>query len=304
MIRVNRGSVEVPSALKGTKSRGVRETKRNSDHFDNNEIHKQTFAAYKDPTVVEALNLLFHRKCAYCEVLMAGQQPGDVDHYRPKAGAVLYVKGGERVKVAGYFWLAASWDNLLPCCVFCNRPNILEIEFEEGDGVGFERLPDDPGKVPRGAGRARLKQRRLAGKSCEFPLAAGSPRRAYPEPLNANERPLLLNPCEDEPSEHLRFTRDGFVVPVQKQDGPSPMGRKTIEVCALNRTELLQLRQAVALEVEERLIEVILDLANGRAPRDSDIRSIERAMDADRPFAAYVRQYVAERIAEHISGIY
>ena len=304
MIYVDRNVVPVPLALNGAKSRGVRETERNIEHFNNNETHKQTFTAYKDPTVVEALSMLFHRKCAYCEVLMAGQQPGDVDHYRPKASAIVYEKDGERVATPGYFWLAANWDNLLPSCVFCNRPNTLDIAIEDeeerrGKGAYFPQEHD----APSGNLAKRSMQRRRAGKHCDFPLVVGSPRREFPASLDAAEQRLLLNPCEDDPRDHLKFTRDGFVLPVQKQDGVSQMGKKTIEVCALNRAELLQLRQAVALELEERLMEVILDLTQHKAPRDSDMRAIERAMSARSPFSAFIRQYVAERFREHITGI-
>src|SRR5687768_2662118 len=42
-------------------------------------LYKEKKAVYMD------LDGPFYGKCAYCESLIAADQPGDVDHYRPKA---------------------------------------------------------------------------------------------------------------------------------------------------------------------------------------------------------------------------
>lgn len=54
------------------------------------------------------------------------------------------------------------------------------------------------------------------------------------------ERALLLDPCVDYPEEHLIFSRDGYV------SGLTPQGQYTIEVLALNRNELINLRSREA----------------------------------------------------------
>lgn len=58
---------------------------------------------YKYQDVKEALKLLYHGKCAYCETYDPSPH---VEHYRPKRG--------------GYYWLAYSWDNLIISCSQCN----------------------------------------------------------------------------------------------------------------------------------------------------------------------------------------
>ena len=58
---------------------------------------------YKHQDVKDALKLLYHGKCAYCETYDPSPH---VEHYRPKRG--------------GYYWLAYSWDNLIISCSQCN----------------------------------------------------------------------------------------------------------------------------------------------------------------------------------------
>ena len=60
-----------------------------------------------------------HGKCAYCETLFLHSSPGDVEHYRPKAG---YRQAATSpVEGPGYYWLAYEWSNLLFACEDCNR---------------------------------------------------------------------------------------------------------------------------------------------------------------------------------------
>lgn len=58
---------------------------------------------YKYTDVREALDKIYHGKCAYCETFDPSPH---VEHYRPKRG--------------GYYWLAYSWDNLIISCSKCN----------------------------------------------------------------------------------------------------------------------------------------------------------------------------------------
>lgn len=54
-------------------------------------------------------------KCCYCEQQVEGKYD-DVEHFRPKAGAVR----GPGFPTTGYWWLAWSWANLLLACKSCN----------------------------------------------------------------------------------------------------------------------------------------------------------------------------------------
>lgn len=104
----------------------------------------------------------------------------------------------------GYYWLKYEWSNLLYVCHDCNQ----------------------------------LKQTR-------FPLADGGIRVFFPQ-RNRNEwlvnsesfkaeKPLLLNPETDHPEEHLVFFYNGCI----KEKNGSIRGKKTIEICNLNRRTLL-----------------------------------------------------------------
>jgi uncharacterized protein (TIGR02646 family) len=79
----------------------------------------------------------------------------------------------------------------------------------------------------------------IRSKANRFPLEPGSTRA----PADADraavqaERPLLLDPCADNPDEHLLFSADGLV------SGLTDRGRATIEVLDLNRASLCKERR-------------------------------------------------------------
>ena len=66
--------------------------------------------------VKNALNKIYKNKCAYCETQI-NRTSTNIEHYRPKSL---------------YYFLAYSWDNLLPICNMCNskKSNRFEIEDE------------------------------------------------------------------------------------------------------------------------------------------------------------------------------
>jgi|SRR5690606_5301564 len=66
-------------------------------------INEGTYnSRYKYDDIKEALDRLYHKKCAFCE--QRSEKP-HVEHFRPKVV---------------YHWLAYSWDNLLLACASCN----------------------------------------------------------------------------------------------------------------------------------------------------------------------------------------
>lgn len=76
-------------------------------------------------------------------------------------------------------------------------------------------------------------------KADRFPLRQGT-SRAAPDASRkalALEQPLLLDPCADQPDEHLLFSLDGTV------SGVTDRGRATIEIVGLNRTSLVAERR-------------------------------------------------------------
>ncbi|MBL8679688.1 MAG: hypothetical protein JNK05_11010 [Myxococcales bacterium] len=122
----------------------------------------------------------------------------------------------------GYWWLAWRWENLLFSCRNCNQA-----------AAG--------GK----------------GKLDKFPLADGSGVLvAEQDPFGAErhvEQPLLLDPSVDSGVEHIQFVkRGGRWTPIAR-DGSS-RGARTIEVCVLDRDDLLELYDAhVEQEVTPRV---------------------------------------------------
>lgn len=127
----------------------------------------------------------FRGKCAYCETFVAENQPGDLDHFRPKGrisenGVIVNTLDelGEEIPHPGYYWLAYDYQNLLPACADCNRPNAQKTE-------------------------------KRIGKWDEFPVKGF--RASKPEE-ESMEEPLLLNPLECENlDQHFEFNENGTV---------------------------------------------------------------------------------------------
>jgi uncharacterized protein (TIGR02646 family) len=247
MIRIDRKKVAPPPELQ---SRGEAERAEAIAFFGKKKNRTQPFSfkAYKHPAVVEALASLFHSKCAYCESVYAATQPVDVEHYRPK-GAVVGERG--RPEKPGYYWLAAEWENLLPSCIDCNR------QREHGRG-------------------------RLSGKANLFPLE--DPRERARRPGDeAKERPLLLNPCADDPAQHLEFLEGGLVRAALAGKRESAKGQSSIEVYGLRRPGLVRARKALELKIRARL---------------KHVAELAAALDAGQGDRAQLEEWIREAIEE------
>lgn len=264
MIRVRRGGMPKPAALAGPGSRGERERAASLAFYADPAHAERTysFSAYKDDTVKQALNDLFHYKCAYCESSYAGTQPVDIEHFRPKGGVV----HEGRLRKPGYYWLAADWSNLLPSCIDCNRPRTQEF-------------PDmDP---------------ELAGKANLFPLADENRRAAVPGD-ERRERRLLLDPCRDHPEKHLEFLTDGNVRARRSGSGrQSDKGLASIETYGLRRRGLMHERAVCAERILFHVAQInrLLRLLD-RMPGDADIEEmLEQEMVELRGFMDPRREY-------------
>lgn len=165
---------------------------------------------YKDPSVKAALEELFRDKCAYCETAGFAGFSWDVEHFRPKG------RVAEAVGHPGYYWLAYTWENLYPSCVLCNQ-----------------RRKDQPTY-------ADPTTRPALGKTDQFPIADDTCRAWTPTDPISLETPLLLDPCSDQPEQHLRFDATGKVSALNGSD----KGDATIRVFGLNRRRLVRSRQA------------------------------------------------------------
>ena len=205
--------VTLPPAPPELVDRGTIELARARAHFGDTAMAGKPFpfGVYKLTAVKDALNVTFHFKCAYCESYFGATQPLDVEHFRPKSGVLV----GTELVWGVYYWLAASWGNLLPSCTDCNRPR------KQG-------LPDGTEQT--------------LGKANQFPISSEL-RRAAREGEEKKESRLLVHPCLDDPSKHLVFEPDGIV------SWKTRKGKESIRVYALLRRGLVQARKALQLEV-------------------------------------------------------
>jgi hypothetical protein len=155
----------------------------------------------------------FADKCGYCETKIdAPDRFGDVDHFRPKgrvtnedySPVTIAGTGGKPHPHPGYYWLVYAWSNFIPSCPACNRPG------EDRDGL-------------------------KSGKWDVFPV--GSVFRATEPGDEVKEKPLLINPREEDPNEHLVFDTQTGIIGFK-----TPRGETTIRLLGLNRRGLPEKR--------------------------------------------------------------
>ncbi len=222
MIFVDRGRLHHGQPILPLGTWMKRAAEKTTDAINDGPAHVVT-DLYRDPDVKAALEKLFNNKCAYCESPGFAGFPWDVEHFRPK-GSVAEDKAH-----AGYYWLAYTWTNLYPSCVFCNQRRKDQPTF------------DDPLLGP------------AAGKLDQFPLADEHNRAHTPnDPLMAEDS-LLLDPCSDQPDLHLTFDATGRVSP---REG-STKGDATIRVFGLRRKRLRDARLQVLATVSELIEESV-----------------------------------------------
>jgi uncharacterized protein (TIGR02646 family) len=222
-----------------------------------------------------------HGKCAYCErKIIPGQRKGDVEHYRPKGrvkkadgGIVMINRNGALVEHPGYYWLAYEWENLLPSCLACNRPGT-----DDASGT-------------------------VTGKADRFPLEGGS-WAASPDEIE-HERPALLNPWRDNPSEHLTFDPLTGVVGYQTE-----RGRVTIEVLGLNRDGLPEARKGACvstLRAIESFMSGLVRADEGDRRVQEDRATLREVKDGSAEFAAICSVVMAralQRQRQEIEALY
>jgi uncharacterized protein (TIGR02646 family) len=282
VIRVDRTRVQAPAVLTDARSKGVREATRVRRSLDKwvadgkpPEDWTFKFAVYREREIKDALTELFHGKCAYCETRYAASQPMDVEHWRPKAQ--VQDAAGPPVRPA-YHWLAASWTNLLPSCIDCNRRRI---------------------QVDVLAGRTHA-----IGKQDQFPLDAGSARATSAAGI-ASEVPLLLDPCADDPESFLDCTEDGLIISRATGGLVRRRAEASIQVYALNRNGLVFERKELLRRIRLRIARVaqLLRLLDDLPPTDpvalildeilaEDMRELARMRGNDQPYSLLARRLI------------
>jgi len=165
---------------------------------------KYDFKGYAEKDVKTKLSKIYNNKCAFCETDSTDGARLQVEHYRPKA------KVKEDTTHNGYYWLGYEWTNLLYACSICNRSKDTHFPLNTG-GI---RVPDAPPTLNNG------KINKTKYKITDINLV--------------NEKPLILNPenINFNPELHFIITPNGNIV------GISDEGKKTIEICKLNRLDV------------------------------------------------------------------
>jgi 5-methylcytosine-specific restriction endonuclease McrA len=296
MIYVDRNKVPVPAILIDPAGKAAEEISKAITHFTSADKDKPfEFKVYGDKTVKKALTLLFNGKCAYCENKITAITTGDIEHFRPKSQVK---RADNTLQKPGYFWLAASWENLLLSCNNCNRKTTQEVV--DGSELAMGKLDQFPllDEKWRCAGYIKSKTR-------------------LEKKLEKDEKArLLINPCVDNPEEHLFFQDNG--VPMAKQDPvtkqSSLKGEKSIEVYALfrkplvdERKELIKdilLRIAQAKEMFEGIVEarksgskVLEKKFDGLL--NTQIGSLAEMTQPDKRFSALAKQLIIPFLKEN-----
>ena len=266
MRRVERTGITAPPSLTVTGCAGALEMERYAQHeAEPSPKPKFTFRAYKAEDVRHSLEALFHGKCAYCESRSDVTAPVDVEHFRPKGAA----RDGSH---NGYWWLAATWSNLLPSCIDCNR--------RRGQPTPVQRASLSMLLADQEAAGGSVRVLQTGKESC-FPVCGlrlvAQCAREHVEVALASECALLLDPSSDNPVQHLMFHIDhaeplGIVfakgsggaaphLPAASSDplvlesaaraaNVSVRGAVSIQVYGLNRLRLVQERTRVLRQVE------------------------------------------------------
>ncbi|QDZ73470.1 hypothetical protein [Bacillus cereus] len=151
-----------------------------------------------------------------------------------------------------------------------------------------------------------------------FPLADESKRAKEPKEI-ALEEPLLLNPCVDNPSEHLVF-KDTGVVTFKKG---SIKGEKSIDIYGLYRQGLTDERAMLAKDIKFKMVQIcdeVMDLKELASLKGNPnfgklferrVQSIimlydnliEHINDPKRPYREMVKQLTAEFLSKHQAEI-
>jgi len=215
--------------------------------------HVANDAVYGANPVRAALEKLFFDKCAYCETQVSAGSDWDVEHFRPKG------RVAERPTHPGYYWLAYTWTNLYPSCTHCNQRRIDRPRFDD--------------QAPGGG----------SGKVDHFPVADEAKRAMSPTHDLSAEKPLLLDPCSDDPETVLAIGVRGLFVAI----GGNRRAKTTIDIFGLNRRRRLA-------DARRVWISMLLSAVETAADRDQLLQVFAAPMH---PYAAIARAMLRDPAA-------
>ena len=161
----------------------------NERRIKRGEKEKHEFRSYRWKPAKEQLLAETRDKCAYCEAPTSVVAFGDVEHYRPKSI---------------YWWLTYCYDNYLVSCQICNQ------RFKKDDFPIQNQRMQKPTITRNTTDNSIVVQ---AGTIAPDPLNQGEVDNFIC--LHQQERPLLLNPYFDEPSNYFAWRADDVLREVE-----------------------------------------------------------------------------------------
>ena len=227
---------------------------------------------YKDPRmqkIYKTNQAPFYRKCAYCECAVRTNQPGDIEHWRPKSQVTdasskpvkIKTEDGATREHPGYYWLAYEWQNLLLACLACNRITVKTF----GQRIG---------------------------KGSQFPVRGFRAKKMGEE---SNERPLLINPVMEDPAPHMEIDSYNGVM-IAKTD----RGETCIDIFGLNIREDLLTERLDYMRDTRWLIKLLLRQIKSGKPHEKEeamcelTKRVERIKSGASPHSAGCRAVLQE----------
>jgi hypothetical protein len=145
----------------------------------------------------------------------------------------------------GYYWLSYEWTNLISICNFCNTRK-----------SNFFPLTDENNRI----NQPQNNKAEWKANSLSF----------------LSESPLLLHPEIDNPDEHLEVNINGLL----KEKDNSMRGRRTIEICYLNRDKLIIERKKIInkfrIQFNEVATSIKKDYDNNQISSDNYLDEIKK----------------------------
>lgn len=172
-------------------------------------------------------------KCFYCESTSEVVASLQVEHYRPKAAT----HDNNRRSIPGtfgYYWLGVEWTNLILSCPKCNGSGAKGNVFTTKNRNEFIGTSLNVAKT--GFDRAKS--------------------RADLSPLK-DEQPDLLHPEIDNSYKYLKFNSLGDI------SHKLSRGKRTIEICKLDRRPLTIARYQVIKQFQDSFLEIVEYERNG-----------------------------------------
>ncbi len=195
MISVKKDFLQIPIKLQSIECQNkvaLTLLEKNAHKFASNYYREGSF---------EALKIIYHRKCAFCETDTTVGASLRVDHFRPK----VFVFGDNNH--LGYYWLGYEWSNLILICEKCNRHKSNKFPIAQ-DGIRvYEPVLGETGDM--------VKEHQWASATHFL-----------------NEKSLLLNPELDDVERHFIINSEG------EWKSITEYGQVTENICKLNRGEL------------------------------------------------------------------